>query len=315
MLIKSFSRLTNGYSECIFAAQTKTNSMQTIQDKIIFYQPDNAIQLEVRIENETVWLSLDKMTELFLRDKSTLSRHIKNVFSEGELDKNTTVANFATVQMEGNREVERCIEYFNLDVIISVGYRVKSKQGTLFRIWANKVLKDYLIKGYAINQRFERIEEKLFNHDKKIQMFIQNSLPPKEGIFFDGQIFDAYVFVSDLIKSAQKSIFLIDNYIDETVLLLLSKRMPNVDATIFTKQISSQLQLDLNKYNAQYEAINIYESANFHDRFLIVDGVVYHIGASLKDLGKKLFAFSKMEINENTLLPSMIYMRPGSLHL
>ena len=273
--------------------------------KIILYQADSSVELEVLLENETVWLSLDKMSELFQRDKSTISRHIKNVFEEKELQKNSTVANFATVQMEGNRQVERYIEYFNLDVIISVGYRVKSKQGTRFRIWANSVLKDYLLKGYAINQRFERIEERLATHDKQISFFVKSALPPIQGIFYEGQIFDAYVFVSDLIKSAKKSIILIDNYIDESVLLLLSKRETKVNAKIYTKQISEQLQLDLSKHNEQYKTINIYESSVFHDRFLIVDDTVYHIGASLKDLGKKLFAFSKMKMKGMEILKQL----------
>jgi len=269
---------------------------ETKTGEIVLYQPNDAVKVEVRVEKETVWLALDKMAELFQRDKSTISRHIKNIFEEGELDKNSTVAFFATVQEEGNRLVERFIENFNLDVIISVGYRVKSLHGTKFRIWANHILKEYIIKGHAINQRFERIEERLAKHDKQISFFVRTSLPPKEGIFYDGQIFDAYVFVSDLIKSAKKSIILTDNYIDETVLLQLSKREPNVQAEIYTKQISQQLQLDINRHNAQYKPVSIKESDWFHDRFLIIDETVYHIGASLKDLGKKLFAFSKMEM-------------------
>jgi hypothetical protein len=187
-------------------------------------------------------------------------------------------------------------------MIIAIGYRINSKRATEFRVWATKILKEYLLKNYVINQRFERIEEKLYDHDKKFEIFILKSLPPKEGIFFDGQIFDAYNYVCDLIKSAKKSIVLIDNYIDETVLLLLSKRLPKVSAIVYTKQISSQLQLDLTKHNAQYEPINIYESYHFHDRFLIIDGVVYHFGASLKDLGKKLFAFSKMKLKDKEIL-------------
>jgi len=270
--------------------------------EIVLYQPDNALKLDVLLENETVWLSLNQMTKLFNRDKSVISRHIKNIFEEEELFMGSTVANFATVQIEGDRMIERDIEYFNLDIIISVGYRVKSKQGTLFRQWANRVLKDYLLKGYAITQRIEKLEHKVVEHDQKFDLLIKTSLPPKEGIFFEGQIFDAYNFVADLIKSASKSIILIDNYIDDTVLLLLSKRQKNVDATIYTKQISKQLQLDLKKHNAQYDRINIFESNSFHDRFLIIDTTVYHFGASLKDLGKKLFAFSKMEIKSSEIL-------------
>ena len=279
--------------------------MNTNQNEIILYQPDNSVELEVVLENETVWLSLDKMAELFLKNKSTISRHIKNVFEEKELDKNSTVANFATVQIEGNRQVERYIEYFNLDVIISVGYRVKSQRGTQFRIWANSVLKEYILKGYSINQRFERIEHRVAETEKKIDFFVKTALPPVQGVFFINQIFDAYVFVSDLIKSAKESIILIDNYIDESVLVLLSKRLSGVNAKIYTRQISQQLQLDLEKHNAQFEPINISKSNSFHDRFLLIDSTVYHIGASLKDLGKKLFAFSKMEIEAEEILKNV----------
>jgi hypothetical protein len=179
---------------------------------------------------------------------------------------------------------------------------VKSKQGTIFRQWANSVLKDYILRGYAICQRFEQIEHRVSEAEEKIEFFVRTALPPKEGIFYNGQIFDAYVFVSELIKSAENTIVLIDNYIDETVLLLLSKRSPQVNAIIYTKQISSQLQLDLIRHNAQYEPINIVETDNFHDRFLVIDGTIYHLGASLKDLGKRLFAFSKMELGANLLL-------------
>ena len=274
--------------------------------EIILYQSqDGVISMDVVIENETVWLPLDRMAELFQRDKSTISRHIKNVFDEGELDIFSTVANFATVQMEGNRQVERNIEHFNLDVIISVGYRVKSQRGTQFRIWANRILKDYMLNGYVINQRFERIEERLNKHDKQISFFIHTALPPVQGIFYEGQIFDAYVFVSDLIKSAKQTIILMDNYIDETVLILLSKRQPKVSVQVYTKKITVQLQLDLAKHNAQYEPIDIKESNTFHDRFMIIDGIVYLIGASLKDLGKKLFAFSKMEIKNTEILKNI----------
>jgi hypothetical protein len=187
-------------------------------------------------------------------------------------------------------------KHYNLDAILSVGYRVNSRNATLFRRWATQILKDYMLKGYAINQRFERIEHRVTETEKKIDFFVKTALPPAQGVFFEGQIFDAYVFISDLIKSAKKSIILIDNYIDESVLLLLSKRLSGVNAKIYTKQISQQLQLDLTKHNAQYEPINILKSNSFHDRFLLIDNTVYHIGASLKDLGKKLFAFSKMEI-------------------
>jgi len=273
--------------------------MNANQNKIILYQPDNNIHIDVIIDNDTVWLTQAQMVVLFERNQSVLSRHINNIFSESELDEKSNM-HFLHIANS-----DKPVKYFSLDVIISVGYRVKSWRGTQFRIWANKVLKDYFIKGYAINQRFECIEERLATHDKQISFFINAALPPKEGIFFDGQIFDAYVFVSNLIKSAKKAIVLIDNYIDETVLLLLSKRLSKVNAIIFTKHISAQLQLDLTKHNAQYEPVNIYETTSVHDRFLSIDDTVYHIGASLKDLGNKLFAFSKMEITATEILKNI----------
>ena len=270
--------------------------------EIILYQPDEAVKLEVRLENETVWLSIDEMSSLFGRDISVIGKHIRNIFKEEELIKDSVWAKFAYTASDDKTYQ---VDYYNLDVIISVGYRVKSKRGTQFRQWANKVLKEYLLKGYAINQRIEHLENKMDSkfiaHDRqleelasKVDFFVRTSLPPVEGVFFNGQIFDAYVFATDLIRSANKSLLLIDNYIDESVLLMLGKRNPRVSATIFTGRITSQLQLDLDKYNDQYPPINIRTYANAHDRFIIIDETeVYHIGASLKDLGKKLFAFTK----------------------
>jgi len=196
--------------------------------------------------------------------------------------------------------------FYNLDAILSVGYRVNSHNATQFRIWANGVLKEYLLKGYVVNQRIDKIERKLVEHDRQIELMIKTELPPKEGIFYDGQIFDAYVFVSDLIKTARKTIVLIDNYIDESVLVLLTKRKPTVSAKIYTKKITRQFRLDLAKHNAQYAAVEIEETGHFHDRFLLIDSTVYHIGASMKDLGKKLFGFSRMEIKAENLFFSII---------
>lgn len=277
------------------------------QGEIILYQPDETTRLEVRMENETVWLNRQQLSELFDRDIKTIGKHINNALKE-ELKDMATVAKFATVQKEGDRYVTRQVEYYNLDLILSVGYRVKSYRGVQFRRWSNTVLKDYLLKGYSINQRlndieqridnrFSQIEKTLAGHSEQIDFFVRTSLPPVEGIFFDGQIFDAYKFATDLIKTARKSLLLIDNYVDESVLLMMSKRNPGVSATIYTQKITPQLQLDLDKHNDQYPPINIRTYRNSHDRFLIVDDKeVYHIGASLKDLGKKLFAFSKLEI-------------------
>lgn len=220
--------------------------------EIVLYQPeDTSIQIEVRIEEDTVWLTQSQLVELFDSTKQNISLHINNIFKEGELERDSTVKEYLTVQTEGSRKVRRTITCYNLDVIISVGYRVKSKRGTSFRIWANKVLKDYLLKGYAIHQRLDRIESKLIEHDQKFEVLVNTGLPQSEGIFFEGQIYDAWQFVSDLIKSARESILLIDNYLDESVLTLLSKRKKNVQAKIFTKTMSDQFKLDLKKFNDQ----------------------------------------------------------------
>lgn len=274
--------------------------------EIILFQSDNSIQLEVRMEDETVWLTLNQMSVLFDRDKSVISRHINSVFKEKELDAKETVAKNATVQVEGSKSVLRQIEYYNLDVIISVGYRVKSKRGTQFRIWANTVLKDYLMKGYAVNQRFERIEKRLSEHDEKIDFFVKTALPPVHGIFYDGQIFDAYKFISDIIKSAKKSIILIDNYMDESALTTLAKREKGVKCKIYTNKMTNQFKLDLQKFNTQYEPVEAIEFSKSHDRFLIINKeAVYHIGASLKDLGKKWFAFSKINLDAAELIKKL----------
>ena len=275
------------------------------QGEIILYQPDKEVKLEVRLENETVWLSNDEMSQLFGRDISVIGKHIRNIFKEGELVKDSVWAKFAYTASDG--KVYQ-VDYYNLDVIISVGYRVKSHRGTQFRQWANKVLKEYLLKGYSVNQRLKSLEEKvdskLLQHEKqldyltdKVDFFVRTSLPPVEGIFYDGQIFDAYKFATDLIRTAKKSILLIDNYVDDSVLLMLSKRGKGVTATICTHTISNQLNLDIQKHNSQYPRIEIQTYKQSHDRFLIIDDTdVYHIGASLKDLGKKMFAFSKLDI-------------------
>lgn len=280
---------------------------ELMRDEIIIYQADEtSTSIEVRIEEETVWLNRQQISTLFERDVKTIGKHINNVFEEGELDKSSTVANFATVQNEGGRKVERQIEYYNLDVIISIGYRVKSNRGTQFRIWANKVLKDYLLKGYAVNQRFERLENDVHNIKSKlgkIDFQIKTNLPPKEGIYFDGQIFDAYVFANDLIRNAKETIILIDNYIDDSVLLMLSKRNKNVKTIIYTSNLTKELRLDLKKYKSQYPDVEIRMFSKSHDRFLIIDNKdVYHIGASLKDLGKKWFAFSKINFEVQDIL-------------
>jgi hypothetical protein len=277
------------------------------QGEIVIYKAiDNAdFQIEVRVENETVWLNRNQIALLFDRDVKTVGKHIANALKE-ELHSLSVVAKFATTASDGKIYQ---VEFYNLDVIISIGYRVKSQRGIQFRIWANKVLKEYLLKGYAITQRIERIENDVNYLKRKVNEFdfqIKTNLPPHEGVFYDGQIFDAHLFVSDLIKAANQSIILIDNYIDENVLALLSKRKSNVKAVIYTANISSQLKLDIKRYNAQYPRIEIEQFTRSHDRFLIIDHrTVYHIGASLKDLGKKWFAFSKIGLDAHEMIEKL----------
>jgi len=273
------------------------------QGEIILYQSEDSTKIEVRVEDETVWLTQTQMADLFKTDRSSITKHLRNIYNTKELDELSTRAKIAQVQIEGLRKVTRQIVYYNLDMIISLGYRINSHRGTQFRIWANNVLKEYLMKGYVLHHRVDRIEKKILEHDQKFDLLIKTSLPPKEGIFYDGQIFDAYKFTADLVKSAKKSIVLIDNYVDESVLMLLSKRMKGVKAKIFTANVSNQLQLDLDKFNKQYEPIEIKIFTKSHDRFLIIDQeTVYHIGASLKDLAKKWFAFSKIELNAKEMI-------------
>ena len=277
-----------------------------MENEIVLYQPNELTKLEVHINQETVWLTQQQIAELFGVKQPAISKHLNNIFKEGELDKNSVHSILEYTASDGKTYKT---QFYNLDAILSVGYRVNSHNATLFRQWANKILKDYMLRGYALNQRLLHIENELAEHktvlqehDKKIDFFVRTSLPPMEGVFYDGQIFDAYVFVSDLVKSATKSIVLIDNYIDETIFTLLDKRAQGVQATIYTPSIGKITQLDIDKHDAQYCSIEVKQTKNIHDRFLIVDEVVYHIGASIKDLGKKLFAFSKMEMGKESIL-------------
>lgn len=282
------------------------------ENEIILYQPDSTLSLDVRVENDTVWLNRNQLALLFDRDVKTIGKHIKNALKE-ELDGLSVVAKFATTASDGKTYT---VEYYNIEMITSVGYRVKSKRGVQFRVWANKVLKEHLLRGYSVNQRLlymeSRIDRRLSEHDNqikelsgKVDFFLKTSLPPREGILFDGQIFDAYVFVCDLIRRACKRVILIDNYIDETVLALLDKRGRGVLATIYTKRIDDNLRLDIERHNDQYAPINVRTAPNIHDRFLIIDDTLYHIGASIKDLGTKLFAFSQMETRPSVILDNL----------
>ena len=279
------------------------------------YQPDETIRLEVRFADENAWLNRQQIAELFGRDVKTIGKHIGNALQEG-LRKVSTVAKFAIVQREGNRMVNRTVEFYSLDMVISVGYRVKSEKGIEFRIWANQVLKEYLLRGYSINYQMRQLEQKMDTqqaeiqdikhtlnaHQEKIDFFVRTNQPPVEGIFYDGQIFDAYAQIVGLIKQARKSVVLIDNYIDETTLTILSKREAGVSATIYTRPLSQQQQLDIQQHNRQYAPITVNICQHNHDRFLIIDDEVYVFGASLKDAGKKLFAYIKMQETSATAL-------------
>ena len=281
-------------------------------NQIILYRHNDTISLEVRLENETIWLTQAQIAELFGTKRPAITKHINNIYNSNELEVNSTCS---ILEHMGNDGLQKySTKYYNLDVILSVGYRVNSINATRFRQWANKVLKEYLLRGYAVNKRIElledRIDRRLTEQDSKIEhlnkqveFFVRTSLPPTEGVFHDGNFFDAYKFATDLIKSAKKSLVLIDNYVDESVLLMLSKRNAGVSAKIYTSHLSDALKLDLQKHNKQYPPIEIEKYTKAHDRFLIIDdSEVYHIGASLKDLGKKLFAFSKLSISPKSIL-------------
>ena len=276
------------------------------ENEIILYQPDEAVKLEVRLEDETVWLTQQQMADLFETTPQNITMHIRNLYNEGELEMNPTCKDFLQVRVEGNRTVKRIQKIYNLDVIISVGYRVKSIRGTQFRQWANRVLKEYLLKGYSVNQRFERLENRMTEAENKIDFFVRTSLPPVEGIFYDGQMLEPFAFVNNLIRSARKRIVLIDNYVDETILLRLAERAKNVTAKIYTQQTSPSFNVALAQHNNQYEPIDLCIFTKSHDRFLIIDNDVYHIGASIKDLGKRWFAFCKMQMQADEMITRLI---------
>ena len=285
-------------------------SVNEVQGEVIFYQPDNTMRLEVRLEDETVWLTQQQMVTLFQSSKANVSEHIRNIYDQGELEQEATVRNFRTVRKEGNRMVNRTLTYYNLDTIISVGFRVNTKRGIMFRQWANRTLKEYLLRGYAFhqqmiamqrqidvrlgeqNERLSVVENHLHEHDQKFDMIVKTPELPNEGVFFDGQIFDAFKLVMQLIKSAEHRIILIDNYINEEILTMFDQRANGVTACIYTARIDSAMQLAIQRHDAQYDPIPVNVFRMSHDRWLIIDDKVYHFGASLKDLGKKWFGVS-----------------------
>ena len=266
------------------------------ENVVVYRSADNAVQLDVQLAEETVWLTQKQMAGLFDTTPQNITVHIRNIYKEEELAKEATCKDFLQVQIEGGREIRRIAKFYNLDVIISVGYRVKSKRGTQFRQWATKVLNEYLRHGYAVSNRFERLEQRMAKAEQQIECFVHTALPPREGIFVDGQIYDAYEFIEKLIKSAQKSILLIDNYVDEAVLTMMSQKQAGVQVNIYTKDITNALQLAEKHFNTQYGGLTLHNTQICHDRFLIIDDkTIYLIGASLKDAGKRLFAFTQMD--------------------
>ena len=291
--------------------------------EIVVYQPDEITRLEVKVKNESVWLTQAQISQLFGVGQPAISKHLKNIFTSGELEITAVHSILEYTAADGKSYKTG---FYNLDAILSIGYRVNSRQATQFRQWANHVLKEYLIKGYSLNARLLQLsadidrrltshtitlnehKRQLYEHEKKIDFFVQSSLPPKQGIFFDGQIYDAYAFVADLVRTASRRIVLIDNYIDDTVLTMLSKRAVGVEAVIYTGKISKQLRLDIDKHNAQYPPLEVRTFEKAHDRFLIIDDKVYLVGASIKDLGKKWFGFTLMENTEAEELMGKVKM-------
>jgi len=280
------------------------------QNDIIVYN-SGEIELNIPINNETIWATIKDIANIFDIDRSVVSRHIKNIFKDSELDEKVVCANFAHTTQHGalsDKTQTRELKYYNLDIILAVGYRTNSTKAIKFRQWATRTLKEYIFNGFAINR--EKItQQRLINLENDVKYLKSkikdDTLESTQGIFYNGQIFDAYTFISNLIRDAKSSIILIDNYIDDSVLTLFSKNQ-NIKVSIYTKTISKQIKLDLEKYNSQYKTIEIKKFQNSHDRFMIIDDKeLYHIGASLKDLGKKWFAFSKMDIDSLSIIDKL----------
>ncbi|MCQ2330476.1 MAG: virulence RhuM family protein [Paludibacteraceae bacterium] len=286
------------------------------QNEIVLYQPNELTKLEVRVENETVWLSQSQMTELFRATKQNISLHISNIYAEGELAPQSTVKEYLTVQTEGKRQVTRLVKYYNLDVIISVGYRIKSIIGTRFRQWANQVLKDYMLRGYAVNQRLLALEEKvdrgfarqeriLTEHQDKIDFFVRTALPPAEQVFFEGNFFEARVALESLVKTAKQRVIVIDGYVDAQTFDILDVRAKGVTADIYTNSVGSGMQRLVATHDAEKgkEHIEVHQWKNkSHDRWLIIDDTLYHCGHSLNAMGNHLSAISQMGINPEEIL-------------
>ena len=291
--------------------------------EIIVYEPDEMTRMNVYVKGDTVWLTQAQIAQLFGVGQPAISKHLKNIFASGELNMQSVHSILEYTASDGKSYMTG---FYNLDAILSVGYRVNSRNATVFRQWANRILREYLLKGYSFNARLlqlssdidQRLEKQsrtleehsliIDEHSKKIDFFIKTSLPPIEGIFYDGQIFDSYKFVCDLVKTARYRVVLLDNYIDESVFTLLDKRAEGVTAVVYTAKVTPQLQLDIQKHNSQYPPIIVRFFNKAHDRFLIIDDIVYHIGASIKDLGRKWFAFTLMrDLTAEDVLSRLCY--------
>ncbi|RBQ30466.1 DNA-binding protein [Arcobacter sp. FW59] len=280
--------------------------MEDLSNLVVYN--DGELELKVSVDSETIWLTQAQMSELFDTSTDNISLHLKNIYKERELYENSTTENYSVVRQEGNRKVARLIKHYNLEAIICVGYRISSNKATKFRQWATSILKSYIQNGYVINthkiteQRLLSLENDMKIVKSKIK---DNKLEKDSGIFYDGQIYDSYSFINDLLKLSKNEIILIDNYIDDTIFTLFSKYQ-NINFAIYTSSISKQLKLDYEKYQTQYKNITLKTFKNSHDRFLILDKKeIYHLGASLKDLGKKWFAFSKMSLDIDDILSKL----------
>lgn len=307
-------KLSQGNEELPMSKQLDLESIE--KGEFVFYNSNDVTNLEVMVKNDTVWLTQMHIAKLFGVNQPAISKHISNIYSSGELEKEDT---YSILEYMGNDGRQRySTKYYNLDMILSVGYRVNSKNAILFRRWSNSILKEYLLKGYAINARFNQIEDKIDRkfaefdkrineHEDKIDFFVRTSLPPVEGVFHANQIYDAHILMTKFIKQAKNRIVVIDNYVDDSVLTLLSKRKVGVSAEIYTYKISEQFSLDLARHHTQYPHVKVHVNKNCHDRFLIVDELVYHIGASIKDLGQKLCAVTLLNsISATEILSKLI---------
>ena len=292
--------------------------MSASDNQIVVYQPNETVRLDVRLENETVWLTQSQMATLFGCSTDNVGLHLKNIYSCGELDKGATTEESSVVQVEGQRRVSRKVYLYNLDAIISVGYRVNSVLGVKFRQWATRVLKEYLLRGYSVNARLNQLEDRmdrrLAKHDseivelkEKVDFFVQTQTPPVQGVFYDGQLWDARALVLKLVAGAKRSLILIDNWATPEVLDLFAKKRKGVKVTVFTSEHYDKKHVphhkisdaDVKTFNAQYPRLAVRYNESFHDRFLIIDDKeLYLIGASLKDLGRKCFAFTKLDPGE-----------------